>query len=439
MIYPRLQFLNLLFIILVALIFGVRYEYIQTTKEYKANLQLSTEMTDSLTSSNQKKIDTSQLSEIRKSLEASPRKTDLSFIISSLNKRNFSNARERTQHFLEEEKKYTLYLSDQIRIHEAKTDRLFYVLGGLILIFLFLFLNTLRVKIFTPIKSLSKRMTDFLNDRYSYQFKTPDPTEVGSLQSTFNAMAQRVLSNIEELKSLDKAKTEFLNIASHELRTPLTSIKGSLSLLQSGIMGDVNVQSKKLLSIAETETDRLVRLINDLLDLTKIESQKLSLTAKWYNFQEFIERIFLSLEGISKNAKVELNYLSTEDFEVFADSDRIQQVITNLLSNALKYSPEDSKIIVSTSILKGSLRIEILDSGPGIPPEDQNKIFEKFSQSVGPENPLVKGTGLGLAIAKALVEQHHGEIGVSSLPGEGCCFYFSLPEWRVVDIKKDVA
>ena len=159
-------------------------------------------------------------------------------------------------------------------------------------------------------------MLDFLNNRYSYEFTTPDNNELGKLQTTFNMMAQRVLDQIQELQGLDKAKSEFLSIASHELRTPLTSIKGSLSLLKGGVAGDMNAETANLLGIALDETDRLIRLINDLLDLAKIEAGSFPLEKNWVSLQELAEHAAKTLDGFAKTANVKIKVEINEPVDV---------------------------------------------------------------------------------------------------------------------------
>jgi signal transduction histidine kinase len=291
-----------------------------------------------------------------------------------------------------------------------------------------------RRQIFKPLSQLAHRMVDFLDDRYSFQFAEPERNEIGNLQHTFNSLAQRVINTMDELRSLDQAKSEFLSIASHELRTPMTSIKGSLSLLTSGVMGELDPNSKRLLKIAENETDRLIRLINELLDLAKIEAGRLPLVCAWVPWETLMVKTVESLAGLSMSAEVDITWEKAPDLEVYLDRDRTQQVLTNLISNAIKFSPRQSVVTVRSIRSCGEpLRVEVIDQGPGIPSEDQGLIFQKFRQGSRPENPLVKGTGLGLAIAKALVEEHGGEIGVKSNLGEGSTFYFTLPRWRDED------
>ena len=312
-------------------------------------------------------------------------------------------------------------------------------LSGVLFLLGFVFLQSfLKHVVVLPIQSLSHRMTDFLHNRFTYKFDAPKNNEIGDLHSTFNSLAQRVITHTDEMMSLDQAKSDFLSIASHELRTPLTSIKGSLSLLRGGMAGDLNEVTAELLGIAEAESDRLIRLINDLLDLAKIEAGKLPLQTEWMAVDELVDTTFKGLSGLAGAAQVELVYDNpSPHLQVLIDRDRIQQVLTNLLSNAIKFSPQGETVIARTVMTEDDrIVFEVRDHGKGIDPQDQQLIFQKFRQATGPNNPLVKGTGLGLAIARALVEEHGGEIGLKSKPGEGSTFYFTLSKWRFFNANK---
>lgn len=355
----------------------------------------------------------------------------LSDVIQSYNDKNPKLLATRAKFFNRVEKEFRDFLKPNIEYLWKSIA--YYGLMCILFTFSSLFLTLIYVQtsVFKPLKDLSQKMVDFLNQKYTYQFSVPESNEVGHLQGSFNAMAQKVLTNMDELKSLDQAKSEFLSIASHELRTPLTSIKGSLSLLQSGIVGQLNEAAQNLMTIALGETDRLIRLINDLLDLAKIEARKFPLNLGWSPLAELIHSTNQCLQGLAQTAHVELVAENIPPIEVYIDNDRIKQVLTNLLSNAVKYSPAGGqvKVNVLTDQAKG-LWVEITDQGRGIAPEDQDLIFQKFRQATSPQNPLVKGTGLGLAIAKAMIEEHGGEIGVRSSPGKGSTFYFLLPKWK---------
>jgi signal transduction histidine kinase len=359
------------------------------------------------------------------------RMEEFSNLIQAYNEGHSSKIQQRYPIFIKNEAEFQRFTREQLNYLE---NRIMYF-AGLSLLSLFigwiglpLFLSRSVIK---PMKSLSRKMDDFLHDRYTYQFSVPSLDEIGRMQSTFNALAQRVISNMEQLRTLDQAKSDFLSIASHELRTPLTSIKGSLSLMRSGVVGEMNEMAANLLSIAENETDRLIRLINDILDLAKIEARKLPLTQDWNSLTELVTVSMQSLQGLAGQAKVTLVTETMPPIDAYMDKDRIQQVLTNLVSNAIKFSPQGRSVIVRCLVDdRSKLTLEVCDQGRGIDPQDQELIFQKFRQATSDNNPLVKGTGLGLAIARALVEQHGGEIQVRSTPGQGSTFYFTLPEWR---------
>jgi signal transduction histidine kinase len=372
-----------------------------------------------------------RLKELRQDIEPGKRRDSVSDIIQAYNDRETKVVEQRVLAFNDAEVKFF----GAAQINAETVLQLFerYACGSVLsaVFGLLWLLTTVRRRVLKPIQRLSRRMMDFLVDRYSFQFAQPESNELGDLQRTFNSLAQRVINTMDELKTLDQAKSEFLNITSHELRTPLTSIKGSLSLLASGVMGTIELASMKLIKIAEIETDRMIRLINDLLDLAKIEAGKLPLACAWLSWEETLAKTTEGLMGLAHKANVRIEVSPVQSLEVYMDRDRVQQVLTNLLSNAIKFSPAGSAVTVSTGYTRtGQLLVNVRDQGPGISEEDRELIFHKFRQGATVESPLVKGTGLGLAIAKALVEEHGGEIGVESELGKGSAFWFTLPKWR---------
>lgn len=364
------------------------------------------------------------------------RQTQFSDILQAYSSRDEKTLRHRVSVFMQSESDLSKKASAQVR-KTRETFLLFASMTALVpLLGMFVILLTINSTVFHGIDRLSRRMMDFLADRYSFQFSQPDANELGDLQRTFNSLAQQVINTMDELKQLDQAKSEFLSIASHELRTPMTSIKGSLSLLGNGIMGQIDEAPLQLIRIAETETDRLIRLINDLLDLAKIEARKLPLASDWTAWEDTLRSTTTGLVGFAHNAGVNIAFDPAPGIEVFMDKDRVQQVLTNLISNAIKFSPRGSTVHIYTGHTKsGHLLINVRDQGPGIAPADQELIFQKFRQGATAENPIVKGTGLGLAIAKALVEEHGGDIGVESELGKGSAFWFTLPKWRHAEEK----
>jgi signal transduction histidine kinase len=381
------------------------------------------------------KVDRSTLQNLLTTLEPEFRRDYLNRYLQQPNVKN-------TKLVLESETRFQKYSLELAVIRDVRVFR--YGLVALLVTSLLFFslVWALRHWVFAPVSHLNQRMRDFLEDRYSYKFQTPAEHELGQLEHTFNMLAQRVLDQITALQSLDKAKSEFLSIASHELRTPLTSIKGSLSLMHGGVTGEVNDTSQGLMGIALGETDRLIRLINDLLDLAKIEARAFPLVKTWQPVTGLLEKARQNLAGFAATAKVQLavEVNTPADIEGLFDIDRILQVVTNLASNAIKYSPEHGTVTLSATLTDGrSLAIAVRDQGKGISPADQALLFERFRQITGPESPLVKGTGLGLAISKALVEEHGGTIHVDSKPGAGSTFFFTLPDWRLAQPQRKQA
>lgn len=381
-----------------------------------------------------------KLREWQNAIAEPQRKTAINSLANALNRRSPAGVRSASLEVARVESQYyseTKSQSEKLisKIELAIALSLCSGIFGLLLI-----TYTVRARVFRPLERLSRRMKDFLVDRYSFQFSHPDASELGELQRTFNSLAQRVINTMDELKSLNQAKSEFLNIASHELRTPLTSIKGSLSLIGSGVMGEINPSCARLVKIAETETDRLIRLINDLLDLAKIEAGKLPLAHAWHSWDGIVSKTVEGLHGLAHEAEVQIKADPVPGLEVFVDHDRIQQVLTNLISNAIKFSPQGSWVHITAEITDyGVLLVKVKDQGPGIAPEDCEKVFQRFRQVNTPQpgHILLKGTGLGLPIAKALVAEHGGEIGVESELGKGSVFWFTLPQWRDEESSSD--
>jgi signal transduction histidine kinase len=238
-------------------------------------------------------------------------------------------------------------------------------------------------------------------------------------------------ANVAELKRLDRMKSEFISTVSHELRTPLTSIRGSLGLIAGGIGGALPEGAKGLIEIAKDNCERLVRLINDMLDIQKIESGEMRFDLKVVELAPLLVEAIAANEGFAAQHGVTLNLLGGgEAVRVDVDSDGLLQVLTNLLSNAVKFSPTGGTVDVSLRRIEGRVRVEVRDWGPGIPDEFRSRIFQKFSQADSSDTRQKGGTGLGLNISKAIVERLGGTIGFETPSGAGTMFYFELPESR---------
>jgi PAS domain S-box-containing protein len=232
--------------------------------------------------------------------------------------------------------------------------------------------------------------------------------------------------DITERKDAEKRVSEFYSVVSHELRTPLTSIRGALGLIEGNVLDAEEIT--EMVAAARGSADRLIRLINDMLDLKKVESGKMDLQRTKIDVSELVSQSLYALTGMAEEAGVKLMFSEQSSGVVYADWDKATQIITNLVSNAIKFSLRDTEVSVVTELMEEkTIRFQIIDHGSGIAADDIGKLFEKFKQLDSSDTRHKGGTGLGLAITKALVEQHGGTIGVESKPGKGSRFWFELP------------
>ena len=237
-----------------------------------------------------------------------------------------------------------------------------------------------------------------------------------------------IIRDVSERKLVDRMKNEFISVVSHELRTPLTSIRGSLGLLKAGVAGPLGSQVGELIGIAHSNSERLVRLINDILDIEKIEAGKLELSLSDLDPARLVQTTLDGLGGLAEQSMVRLRSEVTTTDHVRGDEDRLVQVLTNLVSNAIKFSPPDGDVAVRAErTAAGWLRFEVRDRGPGIAAEHLGKLFGKFQQLDSSDSRRKGGTGLGLAISKAIVEKHGGRVGVTTEVGQGSTFWVELP------------
>ena len=220
---------------------------------------------------------------------------------------------------------------------------------------------------------------------------------------------------------VEKMKDEFIAVVSHELRTPLTSIYGSLKLLDSGLLVQEPEKEKRLLTIAVDSTDRLMRLVNDILDIERIESGTVQMVKAVYEVSELMAKVVNEIEPLADSAGIKLS-VSDVGGNVWVDVDRMIQTFTNLIGNAIKFSPRGSTIWFTATKQAGQMLFQVRDRGRGIPPDKLAIIFERFQQVDASDARSGEGTGLGLAICRSIVEQHGGHIWVESVLGEGSTF-----------------
>ncbi len=232
----------------------------------------------------------------------------------------------------------------------------------------------------------------------------------------------------KHLKELDKAKTEFISVASHQLRTPLSGIKGYLSMLLDGDFGKTTAKQKKIITDIFNNTERLIRLVNIFLNVSRIESGRLHITKKQFDFIELIDEAVGQLMTEIKMKRLRLDFIKPKrKIKVIADRDKLMDVLINLIDNAVKYTPQ-GKITIRTEIIDNNVRLSVKDTGVGIDPEEAKRLFAKFTRGKKISQVNTTGAGLGLFIAKKIVELHKGKIWVKSEgEGKGSEFVFEIP------------
>lgn len=239
--------------------------------------------------------------------------------------------------------------------------------------------------------------------------------------------AQGIFRDITERKQLDRMKQDFLSTVSHELRTPLTSIIASLGLLESGRLADQPERHGELLSVAHRNSIRLLKLINNLLDLQKLAARKMSFRRDVLSVRGVLDEAMDGIEAYADQSRVRLLRLEVPpSLELLGDRDRLIQVLNNLLSNAIKFSPEDAEVAVGAYERRDRIVLSVSDQGPGIPEEFLSRLFDQFTQADATQTRAAGGSGLGLSIARGLVEGMGGQIRVETALDRGTTFFVEL-------------
>ncbi len=228
-----------------------------------------------------------------------------------------------------------------------------------------------------------------------------------------------------DIEELLKQKDEFIGVASHELKTPVTSIKGYTQILQMRFAKEGNTKAVDLLARMDAQINKLNNLVSDLLDVTKIERGKLQYHEAFFDFNELVMEVVEEMQQISQRHAIILKLGLTTN--IYGDKDRIGQVITNFISNAIKYSPENGEIIITTLQEKNAISLSVQDFGIGIPAQKQDKLFSRFYRVSGTKEDTFPGMGLGLFISSEIIKRHKGSVTVKSAAGKGSTFYFTIP------------
>jgi two-component system sensor histidine kinase GlrK len=284
-----------------------------------------------------------------------------------------------------------------------------------------------------PLQRIKKMTTVVAVGDFDQHIDLDSPPELAELARSFNQMS-------DQLKQLDEMKSGFISHVSHELRTPLASIKEADNLLLEEAGGKITTKQRRFLTIIEQGTKKLTKMIDDLLDLSKMEAGMMQYNFIQADIRPILAHALVEVELLAEKKGLQLKSEVTDSLPlVWMDIYKIQQVLDNLLSNAIKYTPEREKIEVKADLYHSPsadektnsegchLRVSISDTGVGIPPEFQTRIFDKFQEIKQEGIPGTKGTGLGLSIARHIVQAHGGRIWVESTPGKGSTFTFILP------------
>lgn len=318
------------------------------------------------------------------------------------------------------EKQKTLELAEPDREKAARMRIVLWLLGGVIAntVIAIVLARDIRVDALSRLDLLMNNIKMFKTNKVLSK-PTEGKDEIAELDSEFYTMAQ-------DLQEASRRKQELQAMVTHDLRTPLTSIRLSLSLMLQGAVGDLSERALKTVKSSERNCSRLIRLINDLLDIEKLESGNFQLDKRPQHVALLFEAVEDATADFAKDKNINLVF-SEPQFTVLADGDRIVQVIVNLVSNSIKFSEKDSTVWIDATQTPDSVELSVKDEGRGIPSDKLPKIFDRFHQVSAEDGARGKGTGLGLSISKALVEAHGGTIGVESELGKGTRFWMRLP------------
>ena len=280
------------------------------------------------------------------------------------------------------------------------------------------------------------KLSDFFADEHDTTLKVfgvkskgdTFPAEVIATEYDTRELKGRLLicADVSKQYEIEKLKQSFIAMVSHELRSPLMSVNVCLEMLERGFLGELTPDGTKTVNTAGRSVQRLISLVNEILDAERLESGSISILAEAINLEDVFQLSVSSVSALAATKKIIVE-ADEPDIEMMADSDRLVQVIVNFLSNAIKFSPEGSTVKLTAERSDDFVEVSVIDQGRGIPPEHLELIFERFHQVEHDDAKLKGGTGLGLAIARAIVDGHHGKIGVESKLAEGSRFWFKLP------------
>jgi len=293
--------------------------------------------------------------------------------------------------------------------------------AALLLVIIGVFMNTHGIT--KPLRVLMDKTKEISRGVFKGDLAIASPLEISELAGALNTMC-------EKLKEVESMKSGFFATMSHELRTPLASIKQGISLLRDHTAGPVTEKQKRLFTIVSEETNRLIELVNSLLELSKMEAGMMPFTLQEEQLPDLVRRVLAEMTPLTEAKKIHMETDIGDEKEIpplKLDRERILQAVRNLVGNAVKFTPENGSIAVRVYTTGTAVRFSIKDTGPGISRNDLETIFEKFHQVEGQPPGSLKGTGLGLAFVRNIVTAHGGSVWAESEEGKGSTFIFSLP------------
>jgi signal transduction histidine kinase len=278
-----------------------------------------------------------------------------------------------------------------------------------------------------PVKRMDAQLRQITSGDFSHRSQVPNRDELGALAANLNHMSEELGRLYQELEAASRHKSQFLANMSHELRTPLNAILGYTELILDNIYGEVPDKIREVLERVQRSGRHLLNLINDVLDLSKIEAGQLVLSLDDYSMTDIVQTVSTAVQSLAAEKHLGLRVAVPPDLpRGKGDERRITQVLLNLVGNAIKFT-ESGEVAIRAMASDGQFLVAVSDTGPGIPEHDQQKIFEEFQQGDSSSTRQKGGTGLGLSIARRIVELHRGRMWVESSPGRGSTFWFSLP------------
>ncbi len=301
-----------------------------------------------------------------------------------------------------------------------KSSKIAIIITSVSLVFGLVFSYVATRSITNPLSAIKNKTKEIADGDLEGNLEISSPPEIAELAESLNFMRHK-------LKEVDNLKTDFFSLMSHELRTPLTSIKEGTNMLLEGLGGEVNDRQERLLAIIAEESNRLIRLVNSLLDLTKMQAGMMEYHFAETDLIKLVDRVMIEILPLAESKNVTIEKKLSEVPVVSIDEERILQVLRNLIGNAVKFSPEDGKILITVGLVDDQVQVAVNDNGPGVPMEHAERIFDKFKQVIPDGSQNFKGTGLGLATVKHIILAHGGKVWVESELNTGSTFYFVLP------------